>query len=194
MSLALFDRLLLKLERAFALLSGCAVASLVLLAVVSVGGRKFFNAPLPGYVDWIEQVMPFIAFLGLSYTQRNDGHIRMDMLIRTLSGRTLWTFEAFATFAMLALTLLLVWGTGAHFLRSFDFAAPLWSRDSSIDIAIPLWPAKLLVPVAFSVLSVRLLLQLWGFVQACLFCQDPHAIPSATPHDEDDDKDAGFAL
>ena len=186
------DRLLLVLERFLALMSGGAVALLVLLAVVSVGGRKLFNAPLPGYVDWIEQVMPLIAFLGLSYTQRNDGHIRMDMLTRTLKGRTLWSLEALASCAMLLLTLLLVWGTGAHFLRSLDVAAPLWSRDSSIDIALPLWPAKLLVPVAFSVLAVRLFLQLWGFVQACIFCRDPHAIPSATPHDEDD-KHAGFA-
>ena len=46
--------------------------------------------------------------------------------------------------------MLLVWGAWAHFCAAFDFAAPLWSRDSSIDIGIPLWPAKLLVPVAFS--------------------------------------------
>ncbi len=192
MILRRFDRLLLVLERALALVSGCAVASLVLLAVVSVGGRKLFNAPLPGYVDWTEQVMPLIAFLGLSYAQRNDGHIRMDMLTRKLRGRMLWTLEAFTTSAMLLLTLLLVWGTGAHFLRSLDFAAPLWSRDSSIDIALPLWPAKLLVPIAFSVLAVRLALQLWGFVHACLFWRDPNAIPIATPIDEDD-QEAGFA-
>lgn len=188
-----FDRLLLIIERAFALLSGAAVATLVLLAVISVGGRKLFNAPIPGYVDWIEQVMPLIAFFGLAYTQRNNGHIRMDMLTRKLKGRTLWLLETFNTFVMLSLTLLLVWGTGAHFLRSIDVTAPLWSRDSSIDIALPLWPAKLLVPLAFSVLALRLLLQLWGFAHACIFCKDPHAIPIATPHDDEDDKNAGFA-
>ena len=192
MTLRRVDRLLLGIERAFALLGGVAVASLVLLAVVSVGGRKLFNAPLPGYVDWIEQAMPLIAFLGLSFTQRNDGHIRMDMLTRKLKGRTLWTLEAFATFVMLSVTLLLIWGTGAHFLRSFDIAAPLWSRDSSIDIALPLWPAKLIVPLAFSLLALRLGLQLWGFVRAGIFCRDPLAVPDATPHDEDD-KEADFA-
>ncbi len=60
---------------------------------------------------------------------------------------------------MLALMLALVWGSWAHFQRSFDFGAPLWSRDSSIDIGLPLWPAKLLAPVAFSVLCLRLCLQ-----------------------------------
>ncbi|MCV6586342.1 MAG: TRAP transporter small permease, partial [Marinibacterium sp.] len=59
--LSRLDRSLLRLERALALLSGLAVFSLMVLAVVSVGGRNLFNAPLPGYVDWIEQVMPLIA-------------------------------------------------------------------------------------------------------------------------------------
>ena len=48
------DRRLYRLERIFALLSGLAVFSLMILAVISVSGRNFFNQPLPGYVDWIE--------------------------------------------------------------------------------------------------------------------------------------------
>ena len=67
---------------------------------------------------------------------------------------------------MLVLMVLLVWGSFSHFLRSFDFAAPLWSRDSSFDIRLPLWPAKLIVPVAFSVMCLRLVLQLWGYARA----------------------------
>jgi len=61
---------------------------------------------------------------------------------------------------------LMVWGSYAHFARSFDFAAPLWSRDSSMDIALPLWPAKLLAPVAFSVLCLRLCLQIYAYGRA----------------------------
>jgi TRAP-type C4-dicarboxylate transport system permease small subunit len=164
--LSRLDRQLLRLEQFFALLSGLAVFSLMVLAVVSVGGRNAFNQPLPGYVDWIEQAMPLIAFMGVSYTQRDGGHIRMDILVGNLKGRALWLAEFISTLAMLVLMLLLLWGTWAHFQRSFDFAAPLWSRDSSMDIALPLWPAKLLAPVAFSVLCLRLFLQLWGFARA----------------------------
>ena len=59
----------------------------MLLAVVSVGGRNFFNQPLPGYVDWIEQAMPLIAFMGIAYVKRDGGHIRMDILVGSLRGR-----------------------------------------------------------------------------------------------------------
>ena len=76
------------------------------------------------------------------------------------------------------LMLALVWGSWAHFLRSFDFSVPLWSRDSSIDIRLPIWPAKLLVPVAFSVLCLRLALQIWGFGRALVLgLEAPAAVP-----------------
>lgn len=161
--LSKLDRALFRLETMLGLIGGLAVFSLMLLAVVSVTGRNVFNKPIPGYVDWIEQAMPIIALIGVSYVQRLGGHIRMDIIMSKLKGRVLWFAEFVSTFAMLVLILLLIWGSFAHFQRSFDFAAPMWSRDSSLDIRLPLWPAKLLVPVAFSVLGLRLLLQLWGY-------------------------------
>lgn len=172
------DRKLLKLEQLFALISGLAVFSLMLLAVVSVGGRNTMNAPLPGYVDWIEQAMPLIAFMGIAYVQRDGSHIRMDIFIGSLKGRALWLFELVSVLLILVLMLALVWGSWAHFERSFDFAAPLWSRDSSIDIGLPIWPAKLLAPVAFSVLCLRLLLQAWGYGRAMVLgLEAPVAVP-----------------
>ena len=158
-TLSRLDRALLRVERVMALLSGLAVFALMLLAVISVAGRNFLNQPLPGYVDWIEQAMPLIAFMGISWVQREGGHIRMDLLVSKLRGRALWLVELITTLFILGLMVLLVWGTWAHFQRSFDWGAPLWSRDSSMDIALPLWPAKLLATVAFSVLCARLVLQ-----------------------------------
>jgi len=176
--LSRLDLGLFKLEKFLALISGLAVFSLMFLAVISVGGRNLFNAPLPGYVDWIEQAMPLIAFMGVAYVQREGGHIRMDIVVGVLKGRALWLAELITTLAILILMLLLVWGSWAHFLRSFDMAAPWWSRDSSIDISIPLWPAKLLVPVAFGVLCLRLMLQVWGYGGAFIQGRDrPVAVP-----------------
>lgn len=176
--LSKLDRALYRLEKILALLSGLAVFSLMVLAVLSVSGRNFLNQPLPGYVDWIEQAMPLIAFMGISYTQRDGGHIRMDMLVGALKGRKLYAVEFVTTLAIFVLMVLLVWGTWAHFQRSFDFGAPMWSRDSSMDIALPIWPAKLLAPVAFGVLCLRLALQLWAYVRAFI---NNDARPVAVP-------------
>jgi len=176
--LSRLDLSLLKLERFMALLSGLAVFSIMVLAVISVGGRNLFNSPLPGYVDWIEQVMPLLAFLGIAYVQRDGGHIRMDILIGQLRGRALWLAELISVVLVLLLMMALVYGSFTHFQRSFDFAAPLWSRDSTIDIGLPIWPTKLLVPVAFSVLCLRLVLQIWGYGRAFLLnLPNPVAVP-----------------
>lgn len=176
--LSKLDRTLYKLETQLALIGGLAAFSLMLLAVVSVGGRNLFNQPLPGYVDWIEQAMPLLAFVGVSYTQRLGGHIRMDILVGRLRGRALWIAELASTVVMLILMLLLVWGTWAHFQRSFDFGSPNWSRDSSLDIGLPLWPAKLLVTFSFAILSLRLILQVWGYGRAVITGErNPIAVP-----------------
>jgi len=176
--LSRMDRGLLRVEWGMAFVSGLGAFALMCLAVVSVTGRNFFNEPLRGYVDWIEAAMPLIAIFGLSYVQRVGGHIRMDIVVGALGGRVLWLVELITTFLILVLMILLVWGTWAHFDRSFDFGAPNWSRDSSIDIGLPIWPAKLVVPVAFAVVCLRLVLQMVGYGRAFWLGLDrPVAVP-----------------
>ena len=176
--LSRLDVLLLKLERFCALISGLTIFSLMFLAVYSVSGRKFFNAPLAGYVDYIEAALPIIAIMGVSYVQRDGSHIRMDIFVSLLRGRALWLFELISVFFMLALILCLTWGAWLHFDRSFDCSRPFCSRDSSIDIGLPIWPSKLVVPFAFIVLSFRLILQAIGYSRALyLGSRQPAAVP-----------------
>ena len=167
--LSRLDIILLKLERFCALISGLTIFSLMFLAVYSVSGRKFFNAPLAGYVDYIEAALPVIAIMGVSYVQRDGSHIRMDIFVSQLSGRVLWTFEFITTSVVLILMLLLVWGSWSHFDRAFDWNAPFFSRDSTIDIGLPIWPSKILVPIGFAILCLRLSLQSYGYARALIF-------------------------
>ncbi len=183
-----WDRTYLKLEAFLNLVSGFVLFALVILACYNVVARKLFNAPVPGYVDWTEQFMATFAFLGLAFCQREGGHIRMDIVVGQLRGRTLWAAEWLGVLFMLLLTTALIYGTWFHFDRSFDWNAPLWSRDSSIDIALPLWPAKLVVPFSMAVLWFRLVLQLWGYGRA--FRLNQHA-PVAVPLIEDVATQAG---
>ena len=176
--LSRLDLLLLKLERLCAFISGLTIFSLMFLAVYSVSGRKFFNAPLAGYVDYIEAALPVIAIMGVSYVQRDGSHIRMDIFVSLLKGRALWLFELISILLILLLILYLTWGAWLHFDRSFDCSRPLCSRDSSIDIGLPTWPSKLVVPFAFTVLSFRLILQAVGYSRALIFdLKKPPAVP-----------------
>ena len=176
--LSRLDRALLPIEKVMALLSGLAAFSLMFLAAYSVSAREFFEKPLLGYVDYIEALMPLIAIMGVSYVQRSGSHIRMDIIVGAMRGRLLWLVEFLMVVLILVLMIALVWGSWAHFDRSFDCARPWCSRDSSIDVSLPIWPSKLLVPIAFAVLCARLVLQAVGYGRAfVLGLASPVAVP-----------------
>ena len=158
--LSIIDKHFFKFESYLNLLGGITVFVLVLLAVINVLGRWLFNLPLTGYIDWIEQAMILFAFLGLAYCQREGSHIRMDILVRTMRGRALWVSEFASTLLILMVSLMLVYGSSLHAWRAYNIG------DSSINIDLPIWPAKLVVPFALSLLSIRLLLQLWAYAIA----------------------------
>jgi TRAP-type C4-dicarboxylate transport system permease small subunit len=128
--LSRLDRAALRIEGTLNLIGGITIIMLVLMAVWNVVGRKLFNAPVPGYVDWTEQFMILFAFFGLAYCQREGGHIRMDIVVMRLRGRLLWAFEWLSILFMLLVTTALIYGSWHHFLRSFDLDMALFSRDS----------------------------------------------------------------
>lgn len=166
------DQLFYKLESLLTLLGGIVIFLLVFLATANVLGRWIFSLPISGYIDWVEQAMAFFAFLGIAFTQREGGHIRMDMLVGHIHGRPLWVTEFISTLLMLFTTLILIVGSFLHFLRAYQIG------DSSLDINLSIWPAKLVVPVALTVLALRLLLQLWGYARAIKQGGDqPVAVP-----------------
>lgn len=166
------DRLFFRLESAMNLLGGIIIFLLVFLATTNILGRWLFDMSVDGYIDWVEQAMAFMAFLGIAYTKRLGGHIRMDILVGYLRGRWLWFVELVSVILMLIITLLLTYGSYLHFLRAYQLG------DSSLDIDLPTWPAKLVVPVALAVLSLRLMLQVWGYARAWKEnSEQPVAIP-----------------
>lgn len=172
------DRALFAVERAMALVAGLTIMAVMLVSVGNILGRKLFNMPVPGFVDWMEQAVPLIAFLGITFCQRLGGHIRMDLVLSKLGGRAVWVFEFISVLLILFVSLVLMWGAWLHFDRSFAWDAPFWSRDSTIDIGLPIWPIKLVIPIMLGFLVLRCLIQLWAYGLAFASGADrPVAVP-----------------
>lgn len=168
--LAAFDRWLGHVETGFNLVAAFAIFVLMFLGVWQVLGRTLFNAPVRGYIDFVELSVSTFAFLGIAYCQRLGGHVRMEMLLKPLRGRLLWSTEIFGTLVALAVVAVLIWYGWGHFLRAYQLG------DSTIDAELPVWPSKLAVPVAFALLWLRLLVQLIGYARLAI---DPARRPVA---------------
>jgi TRAP-type mannitol/chloroaromatic compound transport system permease small subunit len=179
--LAKADAQLFRVESFFNVTSGMLILFLMFLAVFQVVGRKFFNFPIPGYVDWVEMAMAIFCFLSIAYTQKLGGHVRMELFISRFSGRSLWIVEAIGTLIAIWIIAVLAFYGWDHFMRAWVIG------DSSIDIQIPIWPGKLVVVVAFISLELRLLVQLCGFLR---LVAHPNAEPIGVPLVETVDQQA----
>lgn len=166
------DLIYSKLENVLNMAAAVAIFVLMMLGVVQIVGRTLFNLGIYGYVDWIEQFAVIYAILGIAYCQRYGTHIRMEILLTLLKGRTVWALESFGVIVGLIVVGLLIDTSWDHFMRAFT------RGDSSMDIRLPVWPAKLIVPIALTTLWLRLLLQLFGYMR--LFA-DPSRKPEAVP-------------
>ncbi|PHQ70260.1 MAG: C4-dicarboxylate ABC transporter substrate-binding protein [Sneathiella sp.] len=175
-ALAIIDYWYSKVENFLNGFSAFAIFCVMLLGVTQVFGRKFFNMPIPGYIDFIEQSMVVFAFFGIAYCQRLGGHVRMDLFMAKFSGRPLYFFEALATLVGLVVITILIETSWLHFMRAFQIG------DSTIDIELPIWPAKLIIPLAFCVLWGRFVLQFIGFSRLFMY---PNAQVIAVPVIED---------
>lgn len=167
-----FDGWLGHVENAFNLFAAFSILALMLLAVVQVVGRLAFNTPVPGFIDITEQAMAIFAFAGVAYCQRVGGHIRMELVLGRLSGRTLYVCEMLGVLLIAFTVALLIWGSWFHFDRSWAIG------DSTMDIRLPTWPSKLMVPVALGLLFLRLILQVYGYAR---LVADPSREPYAVP-------------
>jgi TRAP-type C4-dicarboxylate transport system permease small subunit len=156
------DRFVHRVERFTALISGLGIFLLMLVGVAHVLGRKFFNAPIFGYIDIVEIMMAFLVFLGLAYTERLGGHIRMELFVSFLKGRWLALFELVGVVLGLAIVAVLLVYSWDHAMRA------LYLGDSTIDAQIPLWPSKLVVPIALALLFLRLLISLWAYMRVLI--------------------------
>jgi TRAP-type mannitol/chloroaromatic compound transport system permease small subunit len=171
-AVSIADRLLFKVETLLALMGGIVILGVMLMSVANILGRKLFDMPVPGYIDWMMQMVPAMAFLGIAYTQRLGGHIRMDILIGRLRGRALWIAEFLGVLVMLLLSLALVYGTWDHASRAIRLG------DSTVDINLPTWPVKVLVSVMLGMFALRCVLQLWAYGIAIVTgAREPIAIP-----------------
>ena len=166
------DTALNAVESRLNMIGGLIVFALMFLGVVQIVLRTVFRKPIFGYIDIVEIAMVGFAVLAISYVQRVGGHVRMELFVAKLKGRAHWLAETVSTILAVFIVGVLIPYSYFHFERAFSIG------DSTIDIEIITWPAKLIVPVALSVLLIRLIIQLGGYLR---LVANPSLDPVAVP-------------
>lgn len=68
-------------------LAGGLMVLAILMVCLDVVMRYFFSNPIGGVLQFSEYVLLYIPFLGAAYVLKDDGHIKIDIVLNRLSPR-----------------------------------------------------------------------------------------------------------
>jgi TRAP-type C4-dicarboxylate transport system permease small subunit len=121
--------------------AGAATLLLTLMVTSGVAARRVFNAPFLFVEEFSGYVVLAIVFLGLAYTMRSGGHIRVDIVQDRVRGRARTALQAACLLVALAWSGFLVAGT-------WRLVAEYYTQNvlSFAYLQTPLWiPGSLMV-------------------------------------------------
>jgi TRAP-type mannitol/chloroaromatic compound transport system permease small subunit len=135
--------------------AGLAAEWLVLAAcLISAGNatiRYLFSYSSNAYLEIQWYLFGALVFLGASYTLRENGHVRVDLVYSWVSERTRLWIDAigFAVF-LIPVCLFLTYLCTPFFVRSFQLG-----EVSNNAGGLILWPIKLALPLGFALLTLQ---------------------------------------
>ena len=124
-----------RLSGAVAVTGGALSLAVALLVVVSVVGRRFFNAPIPGDFELVQMATAIAVFSFLPYCQARRGNIVVDTFTTRLPPRVNAVIDAFWDLVyagmMGLMTACLAVGTLDH----------IRNGQTTMVLQFPIWPA-----------------------------------------------------
>jgi TRAP-type C4-dicarboxylate transport system permease small subunit len=128
---------------------------LMFFATAEILGRYLFNNPIPGHVEIVELIMAGVVFFGIAYTERVDGHVRMELFVtRVLKGRAYHIAEVITSTLSLFVYI---------FILVYTFKTSLFSLqigDNTAYLYWPTWPSKFAIPLGSFFLCIRFAIEI----------------------------------
>jgi TRAP-type transport system small permease protein len=147
-------RAALAVANAGAALSAAAIAALVAITVVDVGGRYLFNKPLLGGVEISEFLLVILSFAALAYAERRNAHIAVDFFTTHLPPRVQRVLDAFAALLGVVFWGCVGWRALAHAERVRV------AQEVSLSWLVPTYPFYLAVTLGSAMLVLLLVVRM----------------------------------
>ncbi len=128
-------------------LAGILMAIAFLMAIAEIATRSFFGGTLYIADEYSGYLMALITFIGLAYTLRERGHIRMMFLVHILKGRAKTIYDMICLAVGFLFCLAFTWFTWIFF----------WDSVVNKSQSMQLSETYLAIPQAFLPLGAILL-------------------------------------
>ncbi|MFX0200214.1 MAG: TRAP transporter small permease subunit [Candidatus Hodarchaeota archaeon] len=137
------------------MIAGFLSLAMVALTTCDVVLRYIFNSPLEWGLEVQEFFLVGIVYLGLGYTEQQDGHVRVEMVFSLLPEKTKRVLMITTRSIMLGFLVLLTCKGTAVALHAFEV------YEVSLSAArLPLFPSMLTIPIGSGLMSFVLIVKI----------------------------------
>jgi TRAP-type C4-dicarboxylate transport system permease small subunit len=152
------------MNRVVALTSAFAVFVLMFLISADVIGRSIFDKPLMGTYEIGQNLMVYIVFFGLAYTQMVGGNVTVETFIRGFNSRTRLLLSLLAT------------AIGFIMFAFMTYASSKLAWHAYVDgrtvqglLGLPLYLSKSVVTLGAGLLTLHFLIDLIDKIKKLVF-------------------------
>jgi C4-dicarboxylate transporter, DctQ subunit len=149
-----FKKIFEKIEFWINIVGVAFIAMIMFMIPINVIYRFIVGKSILGVYELSELFLIVVASFTYSYTQYRRGHIRMDMVVEKMHGKTLHITEIVALVLCFAISIIIcvMSAQQARLAMEVGESAPL--------VSYPVWAFKMLIPFGFLALSIRLFIQI----------------------------------
>jgi TRAP-type C4-dicarboxylate transport system permease small subunit len=152
-------RVLFDVARAVALAGGGVLALMAAMTAVSVTGRSFFHAPIPGDFELIEIGLSVAVFAFLPYCHLTRGNVIVDFFMERAPARAKALCDAVGNLMFCAIAALLLW---RHGLGAIDMYR---AGETTMILGVPRWWSFPVAVLCLALLLAGCLYALWGSIR-----------------------------
>lgn len=140
--------------------AGIALVAMVVVNMVNIFGRLFFNSPFRGTYEISEFLGAAIGAFAMGWTMVQGGHVSIDVLVSRLSRRSQAVIDAFVGLLGMAIFSLLTWQTAV-------FATELMQTGQlSMGLRVPYYPVVYGVAFGCAVITLVLVIRFLDSLKA----------------------------
>jgi TRAP-type C4-dicarboxylate transport system permease small subunit len=128
---------------------------------LDIGGRDFFNKPIPGVTEFIGLSIVAVVFLQMANTLQEGRHVSNDILIRMIADtQPRLTAALFAVFNLIGALLMAIIVIYVWPLVVENYEGGYFAGTGGI-VEIPIWPFMAVVVIGAATTAIQFLIDAW---------------------------------
>ncbi|MFH1090951.1 MAG: TRAP transporter small permease subunit [Pseudomonadota bacterium] len=150
------DKASTRINKVLAFACGALLLGISFLTCADIVMGFLLRKNVPGVIEIIVLIIPWVVCLGLTYALIRGAHVRVTLLTQRLSNQKRRWVNVFAYAVGLFFFGALTYGAWLHFWSSWVVKEPMFAAL----MTLPWWLGKLALPIGFFFITVQFILMI----------------------------------